>query len=210
MFFLQLSIAGTALAGLTMVMFPPQHSEKSTFPEDPPGLRILAPSALPKAANTGEWIAGAVRFLHDGDRIEGGALRTVFDPGELTDGATEVGRLMDAIDYLEVQKRDRNKLKLIAVMKTEENIKEKFMVDDKQVKVTLRHNVSRILVERINNSKVVLKIRGIGAKWGGKPIPESLMRLTIKGDELELVEVAGFDVDPGYDVELPDAFKKEE
>jgi len=203
----QVLVAGFGLAGMIVQLSSPEKIDSADVKGS--SARILAPDDLPKASSTGAWLSGAVRFLQEGDRLDGSTLRMLFDPEELTEGATEMGQLMDAIEYLEVEKPDRDKVRLVAFLKNEENIKRKFDSEGKEVKMALRHSKSRMLIERLSASKVMLRIRGIGAGYAGKPVPESLMRITIKGDELELMEVAGWDIDPGYDVELPKELQKE-
>lgn len=168
-----------------------------------PSKRILKAADLPKAKSTGEWLSQAVRFLKDGDRLNGSMIREIFDPAELTEGEAEITDLIDAVEYFVVKKSNKDKIRLVLHLKNDENIKRKFTVDGEVTKVTLKDRHSALLIKRLGSGKVECGIRGIGAFYGGKPVPERLMSFTINKDELELMEVAGFDVDSGYDLELP-------
>ena len=168
-----------------------------------PKARAYQLSELPKAETTGEWLASAVRFLSDGDQLDGDALRLLMEAEGLHEEGPEVQDLMNSIDFLEVKKSNSDKIRLELHLKGQENIKRKFLVDGEQVRVTLKHKTSTILLERLNSSSIEMGFRGIGAVYGGKPIPERMMDVTIRKDKVDNIEMAGFDLDGGQRLDLP-------
>ena len=165
--------------------------------------RNLTLEQLPKAQNSGTWLAAMVRFLKDGDRVEGKVLEQLMATVEFDEGDQEIKSLLKKVNYLEAKKVNQDKLKLVLQLQGDKNAKTRFHVDGKQVKIALRDNQSTVIIERLSKQRVRLKMSGIGAAYAGKPIPERMMRLTIKNDDIELLEIAGFDVDAHYKVELP-------
>lgn len=162
---------------------------------------------MPKAETTGEWAVNAIDFLEEGDRVHGEVFRAFVDPLDFEGGEQAVQDLIDGVRYFQVEKPSKKKVRLIAFMEDEKNVKRKFMADSgKMVKVTLRHNKTKLIMERLSSERVMMKVRGVGAAYGGAPIPESLMRMIVNKDRLEVVEVAGIDIDQNERISLPEIF----
>lgn len=205
MTFHSLIIAGLICSGLTLSI--PTTTFTTPSAPNTEMTRTLSLNELPKAHSTGEWLSTMVGHMNEGDRLDGSVLRMLLAAEGMDKDYPEMMPLFEEIDFLEAAKPNRDKLKLVMHLKGEENFKHRFPTDEKDAKVTLRHKTSRLMVERLGKDKVMLRIFGIGAVYGGKPIPERLMKLTIKADEMEMMEVAGFDIDSSYDLDLPPALK---
>ena len=168
-------------------------------------------SSLHKAEATGDWLATGVRSFEEGDRLHGNAFRQFIDPNDFEGGEKEVKALIDAIDYLEIEKPEKDKLILTTYLHGEKDVKRKFKSETgKTVKVELRHQKTRLIIQRLSDHKVILKVRGIGASYGGLPIPESTMRMILNKERLELIEIVGFDIDQNTPLTLPKVFQAED
>lgn len=199
---IQMLLAGMAMSSMTLAIAPAPNKTDLT-------VRAYEVTELPKAETTGEWLASAVRFLNDGDQLDAEALKMLMEAEGLDDEEKELQDLVNSIDFLEVRKPNNDKVRLVLHLKGEENIKRKFMVEDELAKVTLRHKTSTIIIDRLNSNSVELGFRGIGAFWGGKPIPERMMDVTIRKDKVDQIELAGFEVDGGQRLDLPDELRAE-
>jgi hypothetical protein len=198
---IQMLLAGMAMSGMTIAITPTTiNSTENTMT---PFERAYQLNELPKASTTGEWLASAVRFLNDGDHLDGEALRRFMKAEGLDEEGREVEELINSIDFFEVKKSNSDKIRLELHLKEEKNIKRKFIADGEQVRLTLKHKTSTVIIKRLNSNSVELGFRGIGAFYAGKPIPERMMDVTIKKDKVDNIELAGFDVDGGQRLDLP-------
>jgi hypothetical protein len=196
---IQMLLAGMAISSMTIAVTPSSNFQSQNTTID----RAYQLNELPKAETTGEWLASAVRFLKDGDELDGEALRLLMEAEGMDAEEQEVQDLMNSIDFLKVKKSNNDKIRLVMHLKGQENIKRKFMVDGEMTRVTLKHKTSTVILQRLNSTSVEMGFRGIGAMYGGKPIPERMMDVTIKKDKVDNIELAGFDLDGGHRLDLP-------
>jgi len=170
----------------------------------------LGEKDMPISASTSEWMVDAMKMLNDGDRIDGSLIRLFVDPEDFSDGETEIAALIDAVDFLEVDKKNDSDVELRLYLKGAKDMKKTFVSDGKKVKIELRHKRTRLKFKKVLSKRVQMRISGIGAAYGGAPIPERLVLLTLERNDIKEVKLAGIKVDAGQSVDLPSQFLAEE
>ena len=112
--------------------------------------------------------------------------------------------------FLEVEKKNDSDVELRFFLKGAKDVKKTFVAEGKKVKVELRHKRTRMKFKKVLSKRVQMRIAGIGAAYGGAPIPERLVLLTLERNDIKEVKLAGIKVDAGQSVDLPSQFLAQE